>query len=172
VDWSNLSGNPNGIPLIERNWQEVKNKVDWEKLLKNPKAVYFIQKHWEEIRVRRTTLWRELSKNPGIFYSINKKHRFGFRTEDENIEQDFVKTMFNPKKYDLTNMYYKGFLDDDFEPNETHKELQQKMEKKVNNFKSKKPLLTTPEMQTFIEKNKKAFTRKTGGRKKNISRKK
>jgi hypothetical protein len=46
------------------------------------------------------------------------------------------------------------------------------MEKKVNKSKSKMPLLTTPEMKSFIEKNKKAFTRKAGGRKKNTSRKK
>jgi len=40
VNWEMLSGNPNAIPLLEKNL----DKVDWEELSSNPNIFTYVQK--------------------------------------------------------------------------------------------------------------------------------
>jgi len=52
-----LSGNPNAIPLLERN----PDKIYWTRLSKNPNAIHLLERNPDKID------WLMLYENPSIF---------------------------------------------------------------------------------------------------------
>ena len=56
--WYCLSGNPNAIPILEKNF----DKIDWDYLSQNPNAVHILEKNLDKVN------WRALSQMLFIFW--------------------------------------------------------------------------------------------------------
>jgi hypothetical protein len=113
VNWYNLSGNPNAIPILENNLNKFGGNIllDNPEILVNPKAIHIVMKNLDKFPVVYDRFWDVLLTSPNIFiddYEIACRNYF-----KQYVAEEIMKNVFHPRN--LHRMKDLGFEEDDDE---------------------------------------------------------
>jgi hypothetical protein len=92
VNWYSLSGNPNGIHLMEQNL----DKLNWYSLSRNSKAIHILEQNLDKVD------WESLSYNQNIFtydYAAMKNTMY----KEGGFVEELMQNRFHPNNMHMWN---------------------------------------------------------------------
>jgi hypothetical protein len=88
INWGMLSLNPNAIPMLEKNPE----KIDWEHLSTNPNAIHLLERYPDKID------WYWLSTNPNIMEIICDLDYEAMKQSMQPFAEELTAYVFHPSR--------------------------------------------------------------------------